>query len=136
MRRFIVLGSAMLLALTALLPAHAHHSFPVHFVPDKLIRVSGTATGFRFRNPHALIEFTVTDGQGTETAWRAETNSPSILRRRGWSETSIKPGDAITIEGYPARDGSSYMRVASVTFTDGRELSGQRPGPEATSGED
>ncbi len=59
--------------------------------------------------------------------WRVETNSPNILKRRGWSEDSIAAGETITVEGYPARDGSNYMRIYRVTFADGRELIGQRP---------
>ena len=63
--------------------------------------------------------------------WKAETNSPNILRRRGWTEDSIKPGDRVKIEGYPARDGSQFMRVYRVIYADGHELVGQRPDPNA-----
>jgi hypothetical protein len=73
---------------------------------------------------------------GQQAEWKIETNSPNILRRRGWSETSIKAGDRVTVEGYPARDGSNFMRVYRVTYPDGRELVGQRPDPNAPSSED
>src|SRR5262245_8979922 len=106
-------------------PAAAHHSFAVHFVADKVVNVSGTVTEFSFRNPHGLIALTAKGPKGEEQAWKVETNSPNILRRRGWTETSIKPGDKVTIEGYPARDGSNFMRVYKVSFADGRELVGQ-----------
>jgi hypothetical protein len=103
----------------------AHHSFAVHFVADKIISVSGTATGFRFTNPHGLVFLTVTTPAGEQQEWRAETNSPSVLRRRGWSKDSIKTGDTITIEGYPARDGSNVLRISRVIFPDGKVLPGQ-----------
>jgi hypothetical protein len=51
--------------------------------------------------------------------WRVETNSPSILERRGWSKDSLKFGDVIAIEGWPARDGSRHMRMRKVTRADG-----------------
>ena len=125
------------LALAAALPAAAHHSFAVHFVADKVVTVEGTVTEFSFRNPHGVLLLTATGADGAEERWKIETNSPNILRRRGWNETSIKPGDRVTVEGYPARDGSSFMRVYRVTFADGRELVGQRPDPATvTSGED
>jgi len=62
-------------------------------------------------NPHGLLALTAKDANGKDQQWKIETNSPNILRRRGWSETSIKPGDLVTVEGYPARDGSNFMRV-------------------------
>ncbi len=130
MRKYVVL--TVVATLTgAVPPAFPHHSFPVHFVPGKLITVEGVVTDFSFRNPHGLLHFTVTDAAGAGVEWKAETNSPNILRRRGWTEDSIKPGDRVKIEGYPARDGSQFMRVYRVIYADGHELVGQRPDPNA-----
>jgi len=123
-------------ALAAAAPVHAHHSFAVHFVPDKTITVSGTVEQFSFHNPHGLIALAAKGADGSEQHWKIETNSPNILRRRGWSETSIKPGDKVSVEGYPARDGSSFMRVYRVIYPDGHELVGQRPDPTVTPGQD
>jgi len=131
-RAWSVAAAAAALAIGVAAPAGAHHSFAVHFVADKVINVSGTVTEFSFRNPHGLIALT----DAKDQAWKVETNSPNILRRRGWSETSIKAGDKVTIEGYPARDGSNFMRVYKVTFPDGHELVGQRPDPTVTNGKD
>lgn len=105
--------------------AAAHHSFPVHFVPDGEVTVSGTVDNFRFANPHGVLEFTVTNADGEQQAWRAETNSPSILRRRGWSKSSMKAGDEVTVTGWPARNDEYYMRIRTVTFSDGSVLATQ-----------
>ena len=126
------LGMVYAVAMGSLLvgsSARAHHSFAVHFVGDELVTVSGVATEFTFRNPHGLLILDETRADGTVVHWRIETNSPNILRRRGWTPDSIEPGDEVTVEGYPSRDGSSSMRVARLTFADGRELTGQRPPP-------
>jgi hypothetical protein len=128
--------AAAVLALGAGANAAAHHSFAVHFVADKIVTVKGTVEEFSFRNPHGLLMLTAKDASGVEQHWRIETNSPNILRRRGWSEDSIKPGDEVTVEGYHARDGSPSMRVYRVTFPDGRELVGQRPDPTVVPGQD
>lgn len=118
-----------ILTVTALLcisgVSSAHHSFAVHFLPDEIVSVTGEVTEYRFTNPHGLVFFTAKDEMGMEEEWRAETNSPNVLRRRGWSRTSIKRGDRVTIEGYPARDGTNYLRIHRVIFSDGRELPGQ-----------
>jgi len=129
-----LLAPALVAALGAA-PARAHHSFAVHFVADRLITVRGTVDEFTFRNPHGVLMVTAA-GEGGAQQWKIETNSPNILRRRGWTETSIKPGDVVTIEGYPARDGSNFMRVYRVTYADGRELVGQRPDPSVVNGDD
>jgi hypothetical protein len=125
----IVVVTAVATCLLAGPSALAHHSFAVHFVGDELVTVSGVVTEFTFRNPHGLVLLDETRADGTIVHWRIETNSPNILRRRGWAPDSVKSGDEVTIEGYPARDGSSSMRVARLVFADGRELTGQRPPP-------
>ncbi len=126
---------AMLASVLAAGTAAAHHSFAVHFVGDKLIKVSGVVDEFSFHNPHGLLVLKARK-DGAEEVWRIETNSPNILRRRGWDETSIKHGDQVTVEGYPARDGSNSMRVYRVIYPDGHELVGQRPDPGVVSGQD
>jgi hypothetical protein len=101
------------------LAALAHHSFAVFFDESRMVTISGTVTEFAFRNPHGLIRLNVRGKDGKEEVWRAETNSPSILERRGWKRDSLKPGDEITVEGWPARDGSNYLRMRKVTRADG-----------------
>lgn len=119
--------STMLNSLTAVSLVEAQHSFGVHFVPDRIVSIEGTVTDFRFRNPHGMLRVAAKDDEGREVEWRAETNSPNILRRRGWSETLIGLGDVLVVEGYPARDGSRSMRIYCVISGDGHELIGQRP---------
>jgi len=110
--------------LLASIGAQAHHSFAVFFQTDKTISVTGVVTEFEFKNPHGLIKLTVTDKNGGTEVWTAETNSPSILVRRGWSKTSISPGEKVTIEGWPARNGSRYLRMQRALRANG-QLIGQ-----------
>ena len=116
----------MLLA-TALLPvlvqqAAAHHSFAVFFDETKSVTVNGSVTAFRFTNPHAIIEISRKTPDGRSETWRAESNAVTLLRRRGWTAESLKIGQVVTIEGWPARDGSNYMRVRRVVRADGTVL--------------
>ena len=109
-----------LLGLALSTQALAHHSFAVFFSDDKPVTsVQGKVTGFDFKNPHGLIRIEVREPSGAVVQWQAETNSPSILERRGWSRDSLKLGDEITIEGWAARDGSRYMRLRKATRADG-----------------
>jgi hypothetical protein len=120
-RAMRTLVSALALAGGSL-PAPAHHSFAVFFDTDSALRkVSGVVQEFRFTNPHGVVTLAVRKGK-QEVIWRAETNSPSILRRRGWSADSLHVGETITIEGWPARDGSRYMRLRSATRASGEPI--------------
>lgn len=100
--------------------AIAHHSFAVYFDDTKDVKITGKVTAFRFTNPHGTIALDVTDAQGRVTHWRAETNAPVVLQRRGWSRDSIKPGQVLTIEGWPSRDGKPYMRLRRAVDEHGR----------------
>jgi hypothetical protein len=107
------------LLLGAGLPAVAHHSFAVFFDEANTVSVTGVVQDFQFRNPHGIIRLAVKASDGSEQVWKAETNSPTILERRGWSRSSIKPGETLTIEGWPARDGSKYIRLRAARRADG-----------------
>jgi hypothetical protein len=103
--------------------ATAHHSFAVFFDNEQgVVSVRGVVTEFSFRNPHGLIRLQVKDKSGQMVEWKAETNSPSILERRGWKKDSLKAGDEIILEGWQARDGSRYMRMRKVTKADGTPI--------------
>ena len=97
--------AALLLALGAT-GAATHHSFAVYFDSHDQVTVSGTVTGFRFTNPHGLVTL---DVDGVE--WRAETNAPVVLQRRGWRRDSLRPGQHVTLSGWRSRDGRNYMRL-------------------------
>ena len=106
---------------------YAHHSAPVFYKIDERTTVSGTVTDFRFSNPHAILKLEVVGADGEKQVWTAETTSPSILRRRGWSQTSFKPGDKVKLEGMPSLDGSYLMRITRAFREDGTEI-GVPPG--------
>jgi len=125
------IATAILLTLALALAARvatAHHSFAVFFDTDSQLRkVTGSVKEFRFTNPHGIVTLAVAEG-GRQVIWRAETNSPSILRRRGWSSDSLQVGEKITVEGWPARDGSKYLRLRSATRANGEPV-GKAPTP-------
>ena len=109
--RYLALAA---MALAAAIPASAHHSFAVYFDPDAPVTLEGTVTAFRFTNPHGTLVFDV-DGE----EWRAETNAPVVLRRRGWTRTSLRPGQHVTVSGWRSRDGRNYVRLREVRDENG-----------------
>ena len=114
--------TASLLLLPALVVAH--HNAASHYLLDQKVTVEGVVTEFRLINPHARIYFDVKGDDGEIEKWLAEGNASSVLRRRNWTEDSLKPGDAITITGSPARDGGNKLDWESVVLADGTDLRG------------
>ena len=87
----------MILVLVALAPvAFAHHG-NANYDTTKTITVSGVVTGFEFVNPHVQIFWDAKDDSGTAQKWQGELTSPNRLSRDGWTKSSIKSGDTITI---------------------------------------
>ena len=114
------LAAAAAVACLVPVAGHAHHSFAVYFDPDKDVTIKGRVTAFRFTNPHGTVVLDVTDAQGRVREWRAETNAPVVLQRRGWTRDSVKVGEEITIDGWPSRDGKPYIRLRRAVHADGR----------------
>jgi hypothetical protein len=102
--------------------ALAHHSFAVFFDSQKSVTISGVVQEFQFVNPHGLIRLLVRTKSGDTEEWKIETNSPSILRRRGWAPDSIKVGEVITVEGWPARDNSHWARLKKAERASGEPI--------------
>jgi hypothetical protein len=123
-----VFAGAVAIAAAPLQIVWAHHSFAVFFSSDKDVTpITGVVKEYHFTNPHGIIEIIVPGKGGPDQDWKVETNSPSILIRRGWSKDSLKPGDVVTVHGWPARDGSKYMRLRDAQRADGSPIG--TPGP-------
>jgi hypothetical protein len=131
--RFVKLMStpvrfAAILAVVAASPALAHHSFSAEFDGTKVIELKGTVTKIDWANPHVYFYLDVKDDKGATTNWGCETASPGSLHRQGWSRDSLKVGDQVIVDGYPARDGSKLADARRVTLPDGRRIFGGTPG--------
>ena len=102
--------------------APAHHAF-AWADNDHPITLTGVATQFIFQNPHSQIWFDVKGKDGSLDHWMIEIGPPTALRRANWSETSIKPGDQITVTGGPAKDGRKILNITGKLMVNGEELS-------------
>jgi hypothetical protein len=126
LRVFALLSRVRLLCFAATLAAmgaaiSAHHSAAA-YESRPIVLKSATMTSVVWANPHTLLTFTVQDTSGSVTTWTAESGSPSALTRMGWNRNSVRAGDAVTVELFPARNGARVGRLAKVIFPDGREL--------------
>jgi len=114
--------AALALAGAAAAPALAHHSFAMFdFQASKT--VTGTVEQFDWTNPHTFIWLQVPTGaNGATERYGFEGMSPNYLGRRGWSKSTLKPGDKVTVIYHPLKDGSKGGTYQKVQLSDGKEL--------------
>ena len=98
----------------------AHHAVSMVYLPEQMVSVTGVVEEFRFHNPHCVIFLTRTNDAGETERWTIEWAGSSALRRQGVTAETLKPGDEITVTGFPARDGSPGMAMRVLEFADGR----------------
>lgn len=115
--------AAALLGLLGMTGAFAHHSFAM-FDQSQRVTLKGTVAEFQWTNPHAFIQLAVTNAAGAREEWSIELNSPNNLKRQGWSSTSLKTGDQVTLVTYPLRDMAAHKGglFIEVTLPDGTVL--------------
>jgi hypothetical protein len=101
--------------------AFAHHG-TANYDTSKTVTVKGTVSDFQFINPHVLISMDGKDESGKVEKWQGELTSPNRLSRAGWTKSSVKPGDTLTISGYPAKSGSPEIWIQKVVLASGEDL--------------
>ena len=124
MKRSCMLLAAVVVAGFLPARAQAHHS-NVAYEVTKVITISGVVKKFEWVNPHTWLHVEVDDGKGGKVVWECEGRAPGVLGRAGWSRTILKPGETVTVDMSPAKDGSKTSIIARVTKADGKILSNQ-----------
>lgn len=124
-------GVAIAALLTVTLPVAAHHSFAAEFDASKSVMLKGAVAKLEWFNPHIWLYVDVKDEQGAAARWQCEGGAPNTLTRNGWSKDALKPGDAVIVEGYVAKDASNTCSIRSLKMADGRSVFLGVPPPEA-----
>lgn len=100
----------------------AHHGGAAYDT-SKMTTLTGTVTNFVFANPHVIISMDVKDpSTGKIEKWQGELTSPNHLSRVGWTKSTIKPGDEITMSGAALKDGGPAMAIRKI-MKNGEQIS-------------
>ena|SRR3974377_2114810 len=120
------IGSILVIALVLLgvRSLRAHHGLAA-FDTTHTVKMQGTVTEFQWINPHAYILADLKDENGKVANWKLEMGSLGMLTRfGGWTPTTVKRGDQVTVQGFRAKDGSPYMSLGKILLPNGQTLLG------------
>ena len=96
----------------------AHHAVAGVYDLNKEVVLEGRLKKLNFTNPHASIELTVPNKDGTFTDWVLTTASITTLTREGINKTSMKPGEILKVTILPARNGNPAGFIRNLQLGD------------------
>ena len=136
MKRKSLWAAAILCGLISVVaPSLGHHSFAAQFDRSKPATLTGPVTKVDWINPHARFFLNVTDAAGKVTSWEVELGPPAILMRSGWTRSSLKIGEAVTVNGSLAKDGSNMVNASTVKLGNGKQVFAGSSGDSTTATE-
>jgi Family of unknown function (DUF6152) len=103
-------------------PLFAHHG-NASLNTDKVVVIKdATVVKLVWANPHCIVAFDAKDEKGDVVRWGAEVGSPSAMNQMGWTRSSLKPGDIITVYMFQAKTGNPVGRINKIALADGTTL--------------
>lgn len=111
----ILIGGVILLLLPTM--ALAHHTLQTQFDLKRTITLTGTVSKMDWSNPHVRLYIEVKDQRKTVT-WELYLGSPNQQIMNGWKIDTYRRGSRVSVDAYPARDGSNTgfaKKVAAVS---------------------
>jgi hypothetical protein len=112
-------------AISCLFPgaASAHHSYAMFDMRQSVI-VQGTVAKIEWTNPHVFIWLYVKkpNKSGEYDLFGFENAPVNFLTRLGWTKSSLKPGEKVTVQYFPLRDGRPGGFFIKAVHVDGGEL--------------
>jgi hypothetical protein len=103
----LLLGAA---ATGTSLPALAHHGWS--WAEDQQTELKATIVSIAMAPPHPSLQVKAADG----VLWQIDLGNPNQTERSGFTATSAKPGDAVTILGNRHKD-KTKMQMKAVRLT-------------------
>jgi hypothetical protein len=135
-RAAVVLAFGLLLAA----PVFAHHPFEGEYNWKQPDTVVGSVTRIEWKEPHVMLILDGKDDHAKSGEWRIELGGPVDLAPYGWSVSTLRPGQRVSVDGWLAKNGSQQLNAKSVTPENGKAMFAASsfynvgPAPVATSG--
>jgi hypothetical protein len=127
MKHLIWTGLLAAVLTCATSAALAHHSHAM-FDHSKPIMVTGTVKELLFRNPHVYLYVDVKNDRGEVITYWIEMSNIQNMIKQGINQRTLKPGETVTVQLFPLRDGRPGGNYETLTTADGRAF-GREPDP-------
>src|SRR5271154_2587620 len=101
-RANLIAGISLLLVPTMVL---AHHALQAQFDMKQTIILTGAVTKMDWSNPHVRLYVEVKN-ESKSVTWELYLASPNQQIMNGWKIDTYRRGDHVSVDAYPARDGS------------------------------
>ena len=102
-------------------PLFAHHG-AASFESGKTVTVKGTVTEYVWSNPHVLVKVDAKDDSGNVAHWVLEAWNPVTQSSRGWTKNTFKPGDEVSLDIWPAKNGQLVGEIRGRIVINGKEF--------------
>ena len=113
----VLLAAAVALGMVS--PALSHHSHAM-FDHATQVSINGTVTDFVLRNPHTFLYVDVKSENGEKVNYWIEMSNLTNMISRGIGRTTFKPGDKVTVNMHPLKDGRPGGSYITVVAADGK----------------
>jgi hypothetical protein len=120
-KMIVAVSTAAVGVLLVSVPLAAHHGAAA-LDTGKEMTLKGTVTEWIWSNPHCFLQFEAKDDTGTVRNWAVETQNPTTMTQRGFSRTSFKAGDEVTVILEPVKNGQPIGRLLTVVLPGGQKL--------------
>lgn len=118
--------------LSSAAPAFAHHSYAM-FDLNARATLNGTVAKVEWNNPHVFIWVYVPNDKGAYDLYGLEAGAVSLLTRYGWTKSSVKAGEKVSVDYFPLRSHQPGGAFIKLTHADGTVSSNE---PFAPGGKD
>jgi hypothetical protein len=118
---------AAIAACLATLPLQAHHSL-ANYDTTTAVRLTGVIVEIQLINPHSIVFIDTNDAGGQRHRWALEGPSVLQLKRTGFAQDALKPGDVFGVCGYLPKETIVWQMGStdpSVRSTSGRLLNAE-----------
>ena len=120
MKHRMIVAALVVAGSVSVAPAvFAHHSHAM-FDHTKEVTVVGTVTEFVYRNPHVFLYLDIKDEKGETVNYSVEMSNIPNMIRRGILQATFKPGDKVSVNVHPLRDGRPGGNYVTVVAADGK----------------
>ena len=119
MLAFVALAAGV---LTMGAPLFAHHGDAAYDTTKPVVLKDAVVTEYDWMNPHSLIKVDSKDDKGNVQHWTMEIGSTPSMSLLGWSRTTLKRGDVVTVYLWATKNGLTVGRLNKLVLADGTTL--------------